>query len=143
MGKHLVFVYGTLKKGFVRNNILREQNYIGIAKTEPKYGMYGYGGYPALVNKELAKISEVAAENAIFGELYEVDDNCMIDLDKIEGVDKGLFERKAIDLETITLSNLPTCPAVWGCVTRKTANAYFFKKKLNGAGDLGCLWTQK
>jgi gamma-glutamylcyclotransferase (GGCT)/AIG2-like uncharacterized protein YtfP len=143
MGKHLVFVYGTLKRGFSRSHALREQRYIGIARTQPQYAMYGYGGYPALVDQTLAEASGVHAVNRIFGELYEVDDTCMIELDKIEGTDKGLFERRDISLGEVTMTSLPTDDAVWGGLSRKVAQAYFFKKKLNGAGDCGPLWVQK
>lgn len=143
MGKHLVFVYGTLKRGFSRSSALREQRYIGIARTEPKYGIFGYGGYPALVDEALAEVSGIVASKRIFGELYEVDDACMQELDKIEGTDKGLFERRDIALGEITMTSLPTDEAVWGGLTRKVAQAYFFKKKLTGAGDCGPLWVQK
>ena len=139
----LLFVYGSLKQGFNRHNVLREQKYIGIAKTEPKYAMFGYGGYPALVDQTLAKNSNVTADGSIFGELYEVDDTCMVDLDRIEGVDKGLFERKEIDLMSITMAGLPVTDDVWKRIVGKKAVAYFFKLKLNGAGDCGPLWTQK
>lgn len=143
MGKHLIFVYGTLKKGFVRHRALLDQSYIGIAKTEPKYGMYGYGGYPALVDKDLAEQSGLTAEKRLFGELYEVDDTCIQELDKIEGTDRGLFERREISLGEITMTSLPTDEAVWIGLTRKVAQTYFFKKKLSGAADCGFLWTQK
>lgn len=140
---HLMFIYGTLKRGFVRHHALREQRYIGIARTQPQYAMYGYGGYPALVDKTLAEASGVHAEGRIFGELYEVDDSCMMELDKIEGTDKGLFERRDIVLGEITMSGLPTDEHVWRSLSNKTAQAYFFKRKLNGAADCGQLWVQK
>ena len=143
MGKHLVFMYGTSKRGFSRNSALREQRYIGIAKTEPKYGIFGYGGFPALVDDVLAEASGVVAGKKIFGELYEVDDACMQELDKSEGTAKGLFERRDIYLGEITMTSLPTDEATWGSLTRKVAQSYFFKKKLAGAGDCGPLWLQK
>ena len=138
-----MFIYGTLKRGFVRHYALREQRYIGIARTQPQYAMYGYGGYPALVDKTLAEASGVNAENRIFGELYEVDDACVIELDKIEGTDKGLFERREIALGEVTMTGLPTDDAVWKALSNKTAQAYFFKRKLNGDADCGQLWVQK
>lgn len=143
MGKHLVFVYGTLKRGFSRNHALREERYIGIARTTPTYGMYGYGGYPALVDQPLAEASGVEAGKRIFGELYEVDDACLIELDKIEGTDRGLFERRDITLDEVTMTALPTDATVWFNLARKTAQAYFFKKTVTGAADCGPLWVQK
>lgn len=138
-----MFIYGTLKRGFVRHHALREQRYIGIARTQPQYGMYGYGGFPALVDKTLAESSGVQAETRVFGELYEVDDVCIQELDKIEGTDKGLFERRDISLGEVTMTGLPTDDHVWKALGNKTAQAYFFKRKLNGAGDCGSLWVQK
>lgn len=143
MGKHLLFAYGTLKRGFSRHSVLREQRYIGIARTEPKYGMFGYGGFPALVDETLAEVSGVTAKNRIFGELYEVDDACIQEIDKIEGTDRGLFERRDIALGEITMTTLPSDEAVWVGLTRKVAQTYFFKKKMTGAGDCGPLWVQK
>ena len=143
MGKHLIFVYGTLKRGFSRGSVLREQRYIGIARTEAKYGIFGYGGYPALVDDVLAEASGVVASNRIYGELYEVEDSCMQELDKIEKTDIGLFERRDIALSEITMTSLPTDAAVWGSITRKSAQTYFFKKNLNGAGDCGPIWLSK
>lgn len=139
----LLFVYGSLKRGFSRHSALREQRYIGIARTAPNYAMFGYGGFPALVDQELAENSGVTASNNIFGELYEVDDACMIELDKIEGVDRKLFERKEVNLESVTMVGLPTSEGVWKKIAGKKAIAYFFQLKLNGAGDVGVLWTQK
>ena len=144
MVKHLVFVYGTLKRGFSRNNALQNQRYLGIARTEPKYAMYGYGGYPALIDNKLAELSDIIIQpKSIFGELYEVDDICIRELDEIEGTDAGLFERKEIHLSDVTLSALPTNESVWIGFTKKTAQAYFFKRSLRGAGDCGQVWFHK
>lgn len=139
----LIWVYGSLKRGFTRHSILSDQRYIGIARTTPHYAIFGYGGFPALVDETLAETSGVTAKNHIFGELYEVDDVCMMELDRIEGVDRGLFSRKEIILESITMVGLPVSEDVWKSIAAKKAQAYFFKLKLNGAADCGPLWTQK
>jgi gamma-glutamylaminecyclotransferase len=142
MGYHLVFVYGTLKSGHVRSAALRGQRYIGIARTAPNYTMFQYGSYPALVESVAC---EGAVPQSIFGELYEVDDACMMELDKIEGIDAGLFDRKQVSLDTITLANLPVDETVWKDVARKKAMSYAFKKldKLTGARDCGSMWFAK
>lgn len=142
MGNHLVFVYGTLKSGHTRHSALREERYIGIAKTEPKYGMYQYGGYPAAVDSEAESVS---IGRAIYGELYEVSDACMMELDKIEGLSQGLFHRKTMALDTVTLSRLPVAESTWVSIANKTAIAYIFKdlSKLHGAKDCGSIWTVK
>ena len=140
---HLIFCYGSLKRGFNRHGILSDQRYIGVARTSPHYAMFGYGGFPALVDETLAEVSGVVAKNHIFGELYEVDDACMMQLDAIEGVDRGLFDRKEIHLDSITMVGLPVSEDVWKSIAAKKAQAYFFQLKLNGAADCGVLWTQK
>jgi gamma-glutamylcyclotransferase (GGCT)/AIG2-like uncharacterized protein YtfP len=139
--KHLIFVYGTLKRGFSRHSVLKDQRYIGIGVTTNQYSMYAYGGFPALV--------ENSNGLEIYGELYEVDDNCIQDLDKIEGVDKGLFSRNQINLSNVTFVSLPTDLNVWKVYNHESssvkwiAESYFFKKSTTGAADCGRLWTQK
>jgi gamma-glutamylaminecyclotransferase len=141
---HLIFAYGSLKRGFARNHLLRDQRYIGIARTKPIYTMYGYGGFPALVDDKLAEASSLPAANKyVYGELYEVDDACIQELDKIEGTDRGFFERHEVALGEITMTSLPFSEDAWGCLTRKVAQTYFFQKKLTGAGDCGSVWFSK
>lgn len=143
IGKHLLFVYGTLKRGFPRNHALKNARYLGIARTTPSYGMYAYGGFPALVDQVLAEASSVKAENVIYGELYEVDDADLTVIDIIEGTDRGLFERREVKLSDTTLTSLPANDQVWVNLINKTAKTYFFKRNLNGAADNGMLWTQR
>lgn len=133
----LLFIYGTLKNGHVRHGVMRNERYIGIAKTMPKYSIYQYGNYPALINDDKGC--------QIYGELYEVGDSCLIELDKIEGTDHGLFQRKEIDLDEVILSNLPVSENVWIGVANKKAITYFFQKtdSLNGARNCGAIWTIK
>src|SRR3954470_12551727 len=96
--KHLVFVYGSLKQGMMRNAAFRGQRYIGVALTEPLYAMFQLSGYPAMINKTHpeAEVLLKDAGKSIYGELYEVDHTCINELDKIEGCDKGLYERRNV-----------------------------------------------
>ena len=139
----LLFVYGTSKDGFSRANALREQRYIGTAKTTNEYGIYTHGGFPALVDKELATASNVEAKNGIYGELYEVDDNCLVDLDKIEGVQFDLFERKNVNFEQIHLLRLPFHQSTFDLLDNKQAQAYFFKRSVTGCADCGSFWSRR
>lgn len=143
MNKQLLFVYGTLKQGFTRNSALQNQRFLGTACTKPQYGMYAYGGFPALVDESLAVQSNVNANTAIYGELYEVDDQCMTTLDKIEGVDSALFKRGTIELDTITLANLPLSQNAWNAVESKVSTGYLFCRKLNVVVDCGSLYPLK
>lgn len=139
----LLFVYGTLKSGFSRNHAVREQRYLGTAKTKPEYGMYALSGYPALLNKKLAEISNVEANNSIYGEIYEINEECLENLDKIEGVDTGLFERKIIEIEQYNLFNLPLTNSCWQSIEKSQAQAYLYKRKVAGAADCGNIWTKR
>ena len=85
-----IFVYGTLKQGHCRHDVLTGQTFLGPAKTEPNYKLFDLGSYPGLVFSEHGR--------SIEGELYAVNDNCLQQLDIIEGVDIGLYRREPIEL---------------------------------------------
>lgn len=137
---HLLFVYGTLKRGFPRDRVLRNSRYLGIAKTLPDYGMYAFRGYPALVDKNLALNSEVKSESYVFGELYEIDDHTISEVDIIESVEANLFKRASVNLDSITLTTLPTSQKTWDGIRNKIATAYFFQRDLRGAADCSPIW---
>ena len=64
--KDILFVYGSLKKGFDNHNILsNDAAYIGEAITINKYGMYrdSFGNYPYLIPTPIMQIH---------GELYHI-----------------------------------------------------------------------
>ena len=88
----LVFVYGTLKRGYLNNHWLGDSQFVSEATTKPLYSMYHNGSYPCLVNdKENGK--------PITGELFEVSDPAILeDLDRLEGVRVGLYKREQIQL---------------------------------------------
>lgn len=138
----LLCVYGTLKQGFQRSQFLRDQRYLGVCKTTSEYGMYAYGGYPALVDDKLAVASEVTADSQIYGELYEVDENCIVLLDQVEGVDDGLFFRQNINLQEISFFRLPLSQECWEMVESKQAQAYFFRRSVKGAANCGSFWSK-
>lgn len=139
----LIFVYGTLKNGFSRSNALASQRYLGTAETLPEYGMFAYGGYPALVDAELAKNSKVEAINSVYGELYEIDEICAQSLDKIEGVEFDLFERKIVNLNHLHLMRLPVFQSTFDLLEQKKAHAYFFKRNVSGCANCGSFWSRR
>lgn len=78
MGKTiLLFAYGTLKRGGRGNRWLAGQRYVGEAVTEPTYRLYDLGTYPGLVKDGSAGL-------AVKGELWEVDEACLAELDDYE-----------------------------------------------------------
>lgn len=75
MNKHLVFVYGTLRRGGRNNYILKECDYLGPHWTPPHYTMFGLGDYPAVVAR---------GQTSILGEVYRIDDAVFDLLDELE-----------------------------------------------------------
>lgn len=91
MGKHLVFVYGTLK-GKDNNKYLKAG-----AFTTGKYVMFREGhSYPAVVPIEQAP-DHADHLGHVKGELLEVDDDILAQMDSYEG-HPGFFERKEINV---------------------------------------------
>jgi gamma-glutamylcyclotransferase (GGCT)/AIG2-like uncharacterized protein YtfP len=73
---HKVFTYGTLRKGCSRNYVLKDSSFLGEATTAAKYSLYSLGSFPALT---------VDGKTSVLGELYEVSDEVLDLLDRIEG----------------------------------------------------------
>lgn len=77
-----VFVYGTLMKGENNHHFLENSKCLGIAAIEG-YEMYNIGWYPAIIPRE----------GTIPGELYEVHESDMRNIDMLEG-EGSLYIRK-------------------------------------------------
>ncbi len=138
----VIFVYGTLKQGFHNHNHISSQRYLGVAKTKPKYAMYRYGSYPALVEAELAASGgfELPHDVTIHGELYEVVEQALEPLDRLEGVGSGLFERKSVEIGESHLFRLPVLQKSFDAISQGVVEAYFFRKNLSGAANCGPFW---
>jgi gamma-glutamylaminecyclotransferase len=89
----LLFVYGTLKRNGEANRILLGQQYISEAVTEPKYRLYDFGSYPGMVHDKTNGLT-------VHGELWYVDDICLLKLDKYEEV-PDLFVREQVAVQGI------------------------------------------
>lgn len=86
----LVFVYGTLKRGGSNHRFLAGQRFVGAARTRPRFRLVLLDGYPGMI--------ESAPGLAVEGELWEVDAACLAELDRLEGVDEGLYARVPVGL---------------------------------------------
>lgn len=84
-----VFVYGTLKRGGSNHVFLAGQRYLGEARTTPGFTLYSLGDYPGMVRAP----GDTAG---VTGELWAVDDTCLAELDRLEGLDEGLYERSDV-----------------------------------------------
>ena len=76
--KYLMFIYGTLKRGCRLHSHIQDQQFIDVANTLAKYKMYKHkrAWYPCLVFDEKGL--------SIEGELWEVDEECLLRLDRVE-----------------------------------------------------------
>lgn len=74
----VLFVYGTLKRGERANRLLAGQTYLGPATTAPRYRLVDLGDHPGM-------IPDAAAGLSVTGELWEVSECCLDELDDYEG----------------------------------------------------------
>lgn len=86
--KQIVFVYGTLKRGFGNHHLLNGSKFISQAITKEKYALY-VSGIPFVIEDE--PVSHIA------GEVYEVDDKTLARLDHLEG-HPDWYRRKSVDV---------------------------------------------
>ena len=88
MNKHLVFVYGTLRRGGVRAmpTIFPEAAFVGNAKVRGR--LCDFGAYPGLLLDE--------SNSLVVGEVYEVNDETLNKLDDIEA--ESHYLRKQVEL---------------------------------------------
>lgn len=83
-----VFVYGTLKKGFHNNQLLGNSEFLGQFKTEPRFTMFSFGGFPAV---------SIGGTTPIKGEIYQIQEEGVLDtLDRLEG-HPNWYKRERID----------------------------------------------
>ncbi len=73
---HLVFVYGTLRKGESNHHYLQHCEMLGIVETNPAYALFDLGPYPGLIE----------GEQSVIGEVYRVDDATLVELDILEEI---------------------------------------------------------
>ena len=76
MNKHLVFVYGTLRRGCAGAMSIRFPKSKFIADAKVKGSLYDLGAYPGLLLNE--------SDSLVIGEVYEVNDETLTNLDDFE-----------------------------------------------------------
>ena len=75
--RNLIFVYGTLRRGFHNHYYLDHADYIGLGKTVENFALY-YDVVPHVVEKSISQI---------VGEIYIVNDD-----DLIAAVNRFVFD---------------------------------------------------
>jgi gamma-glutamylcyclotransferase (GGCT)/AIG2-like uncharacterized protein YtfP len=88
MNKHLVFVYGTLRRGGGRAMPVRFPGSKFIADAEVSGRLYDLGAYPGLVVGE--------SDSPVVGEVYEVDEEVLNELDEFEASSR--YRRKRVEI---------------------------------------------
>lgn len=92
---HRVFVYGTLKHGHGNHRLLAGSVFLGSKETmHPLFVMVGHG---------IPFVYHVEEGWRISGELYEVDDEVLKDLDRLES-NGSLYERRPVLLNDGSLA---------------------------------------
>jgi len=117
--RSLIFVYGSLKRGFALHRFLSQQDFVATASTQPHYRLFDCGTHPAMVKVAVGGRS-------VKGELFRVDQKCLVRLDDVEGVEEGLYVRDFVCL----------------CSPFETyrAMAWFFLSPTKGLLDCGSEW---
>jgi len=77
---HILFVYGTLKRGFPNHSVLGDNaKFIDHATASPEFSMISMGGFPGMFREEAGQLGPV------IGELWSVDDEGLQSCDTLEG----------------------------------------------------------
>ena len=85
-------VYGTLRRGEYAHKLLTKHGakFIRECQTHPRYQLYDQGRFPGMTIED--------RPGGVYGELFEVTEECLEDTDYYEGVDSGLFSRQEIEI---------------------------------------------
>lgn len=124
---HLVFVYGTLKRGGSNHAFLAGQTFVGPARLAPGLALYSLGEYPGLV-------ADPASSDRVTGELWAVDSAGLAALDQLEGLAEGLYARVPA-----VLDEWPE--ALTAGAGHADAQVYVYLRDVTGRPRLGDTWT--
>jgi gamma-glutamylaminecyclotransferase len=115
----LVFVYGTLKSGGSNHDFLTGQTFLGASRTLPGFTLVSLGDYPGM-------IPSPADREGVTGEVWAVNDTCLRELDRLEGVTEKLYRRAPVPL---------AAP-----FEQTTVETYFYLRNVKGHPRLGATW---
>ena len=86
--EHLVFTYGTLRRGEPNHPLLARARFLGEAATLPHFALVDLGPFPAMI---------AGGQTAVIGEVYAVDERTLARLDILEGHPR-FYQRRRIHL---------------------------------------------
>jgi gamma-glutamylcyclotransferase (GGCT)/AIG2-like uncharacterized protein YtfP len=98
----LLFVYGSLKRGFRLHRHLQPGRFLGAAHTEPGYALYRLDWYPGMVAEP--------GSGVVTGELYEIPEALLPFLDEVESV-PHLYQRAQIEINCLAHAPAPSSPS--------------------------------
>ena len=137
--KHLVFTYGSLKRGMTYHHLLAGQLYVGVAQTTPHYSLHRLSSFPAMIDHRHPEW--VGGDSSVWGELYEVDDTRIADLDRLEGTEIGMYTRDWVGLKQIHVVQLPHYADSFNCLINNRAECYLSQQSVADAENCGSFWT--
>lgn len=96
MKEKLIFVYGTLKKGYSNHSILGDSEFVGEFETNDDFILFDCG-FPYMVVPEELKAENTLVRTCVRGEIYAVSDPDVLDhLDALEGVAYNHYRHQEI-----------------------------------------------
>jgi gamma-glutamylcyclotransferase (GGCT)/AIG2-like uncharacterized protein YtfP len=117
LNKHLVFIYGTLRRGSARAMSISFPNSEFIADAKVSGSLYDLGPYPGLILNE--------SSPSVIGEVYEVDDETLHQLDEFEA--SSNYRRKPVEISLGTHKRM--------CWTYEPDPEFYFLRTLITSGD--------
>lgn len=114
-----VFVYGTLKRHGSNHRFLAGQEFVGNAQTVGGYVLYSLGDFPGMVRS-------ASATDFVAGEVWNVNDACLAQLDALEGLEEGLYKREPVKL----------APPFHDC----SVETYLYLQSVDGRPMIGSTW---
>lgn len=92
--EYILFVYGSLKRGFGNHRLMTDAVYLGPGVIEG-YDMYSLRYFPAIVE----------GNDEVYGELYKVSEKELAAIDELEGYsskdDTGMYIRRTTRVQTV------------------------------------------
>lgn len=85
-----VFVYGTLRQGHGNHRLLEHEKFLK-KDTLSGFSMHSLGAFPAIRPNPAYKV---------IGEIYEISEATLRNLDYLEGVDHGFYKRLSITTDS-------------------------------------------
>ena len=92
MKTYKVFVYGSLMRGFHNHGYLEDAKFVKATVTKEKYRMVSMNQFPALIKGQ--------KDYEIYGEVYEIDDYTLEDLDHLEG-NGSFYKREKVRVDGV------------------------------------------